>query len=81
MLSTQPHTQDPSRLAPLPEDDTQLILRSEINRYLPLAPQTMARWAVEGSGPPYLKLGRCAAYRTGDLREWMNSQVRQNTAT
>ena len=67
-------------LAPLPPDDDVLIRRADLPRYLPIAAQTAARWAVEGQGPPFIKVGaRLVAYRAGDLREWLQGQVRQNT--
>ncbi len=67
-------------LAPLPPDDDVLIRRADLPRYLPIAAQTAARWAVEGQGPRFIKVGRrIVAYRTGDLREWLQGQVRQNT--
>ena len=67
-------------LLPLPEDDEVLIRRSDIPQYIPVASQTLARWACEGQGPPFIKVGRrLVAYRAGDLREWLQNQVRQNT--
>ncbi len=67
-------------LAPLPPDDDVLIRRADLPRYLPIAAQTAARWAVEGQGPRFIKVGRrIVAYRAGDLRAWLQGQVRQNT--
>ncbi len=67
-------------LSPLPDDDDVLIRRTDLPRYLPIAAQTAARWAHEGQGPPFIKIGlRLVAYRAGDLREWLKSRVRQNT--
>lgn len=67
-------------LAPLPPDDDTLIRRADLPRYLPIAAQTAARWAVEGQGPKFVKIGRrLVAYRAGDLRVWLQGQMRQNT--
>lgn len=67
-------------LLPLPEDDDTLIRRSDLPQYIPVASQTLARWAVEGQGPRFIKVGRrLVAYRAGDLREWLHSQARDNT--
>ena len=67
-------------LLPLPEDDSVLIRRADLPRYLPIAAQTAARWSCEGKGPRFIKVGRrLVAYRAGDLREWLRSQVRENT--
>ena len=67
-------------LLPLPEDDDTLIRRADLPRYIPVAKQTLCRWAVEGQGPRFIKVGRrLVAYRAGDLREWLQSQTRENT--
>ena len=67
-------------LLPLPEDDDALIRRADLPRYIPVAVQTLSRWAVEGQGPRFIKVGRrLVAYRAGDLREWLKSQGRKNT--
>ena len=69
-------------LLPLPDGDDTLIRRADLPRYIPVAVQTLARWAVEGQGPPFIKVGaRLVAYRAGDLREWLQSQTRKNTVT
>lgn len=63
-------------LAPLPADDV-LIRRAHLSKYLPIAPQTAARWASEGRGPEFIKIGqRLVAYRAGDLRRWLEEQSR-----
>jgi predicted DNA-binding transcriptional regulator AlpA len=68
-------------LSPLPPEDDALIRRADVPRYLPLAAQTLARWAVEGGGPPYVKLGRrIVAYRAGDLRAWLRDGKRRSTS-
>lgn len=69
-----------TELLPLPQDDDTLIRRSDLPRYIPVAVQTAARWACEGQGPHFVKLGkRLVAYRAGDLRRWLQGQVRENT--
>ena len=67
-------------LLPLPQDDDTLIRRSDLPQYIPVAKQTLCRWAVEGQGPRFIKIGkRLVAYRSGDLREWLETQSRENT--
>jgi predicted DNA-binding transcriptional regulator AlpA len=71
---------DELALLPLPENDGTLIRRTDLPRYLPIASQTAARWAVEGQGPRFIKVGkRLVAYRAGDLRAWLRDQTRENT--
>ena len=64
-------------LAPLPQDDGVLIRRADLPRYLPIARQTLARWATEGKGPIFVKVGRMVAYRAGDVRRWLNDHTKQ----
>jgi predicted DNA-binding transcriptional regulator AlpA len=67
-------------LIALPIDDDVLIRRADLPKYLPIAAQTAARWSCEGRGPRFIKVGRrLVAYRTGDLREWLQGQTRKNT--
>ena len=67
-------------LLPIPEDDDTLIRRSDVPIYIPVAVQTLSRWAVEGQGPRFIKVGkRLVAYRAGDLRAWLRDQTRENT--
>jgi len=69
-----------ANLLPLPADDDILIRRADLPRYLPIARQTAARWAHEGQGPAFVKIGRrLVAYRAGDLRAWLRTRQRHNT--
>ena len=73
---------DEGFLLPLPKHDDALLRRADLPLYIPVASQTLARWAVEGQGPPFIKVGRrIVAYRVGDLRAWRQGQVRENTIT
>ena len=68
-------------LLPLPEDDDTLIRRADIPAYLGISPKTMARWAHEGQGPKFTKLGnKLVAYRAGDLRAWLRAGERTSTS-
>lgn len=67
-------------LLALPDNDNALIRRSDVPQYIPVAAQTLARWAVEGQGPCFVKIGkRLVAYRSGDLKKWLAENVRSNT--
>lgn len=39
-------------------------------RGLPIAPQTLAKYAVTGGGPVYRRFGRIPLYRAADLDSW-----------
>ena len=50
---------------------SRLLSREEAADYLGLKPQTLAAWAHQGQGPPYLKLGRAVRYDQTDLDGWL----------
>jgi len=61
-----------STLLPLPTKNV-LIPAAEISHYTGMAKQTHARWRHEGTGPPYIKLGRRVFYRSDDVKAWEES--------
>ena len=67
-------------LAPLPASNEALIPAQSISQYTGLSYQTHARWRHEGTGPAFLKLGRRVFYRTGDVRAWMDGNIRSHTS-
>jgi hypothetical protein len=46
------------------------LKRSEAAKFLGHNPQTLARWAVRGEGPPYFRLGKFVFYRLADLKAY-----------
>ncbi|WP_340644815.1 hypothetical protein [Phenylobacterium sp.] len=74
-------TQSPGELRPLPSDPETLITRRDVPLYVPVASQTLAKLAVIGGGPRYVRVGRRAAYRAGDLKTWLDSRSRLNTSS
>lgn len=47
--------------------------------YVGVAEKTMAQWAVKGTGPKFIKRGRCW-YRKEALDAWLNEGEAQSTA-
>jgi excisionase family DNA binding protein len=45
-----------------------------------LAPSTLAKLRLNGTGPSYCKLGRSVRYRRQDLEAWLESRLAQNTS-
>jgi excisionase family DNA binding protein len=45
-----------------------------------LAPSTLAKLRLNGTGPSYCKLGRSVRYRRKDLEAWLESRLAQNTS-
>ncbi len=73
-------TEPAGALRPLPSDPDTLITRRDVPLYVPIAAQTLAKLAVVGGGPPYVRVGRRAAYRAGDLKGWLSERSRTNTS-
>ncbi|MCF8879653.1 helix-turn-helix domain-containing protein [Hyphobacterium sp. SN044] len=48
--------------------------------YLGLAPSTLAKWRVDGTGPTYLKLGSAVRYKLDDLSDWLDSRSYSSTS-
>jgi hypothetical protein len=47
---------------------------------LRLSEVTLARWSIEGMGPPYRKFGRRVVYAKADLIAWADDQTQQSTS-
>ena len=48
------------------------ITRGDAARYLGLKERTLARWAMQGKGPPVLRVGGRCFYRRADLDRFIN---------
>jgi excisionase family DNA binding protein len=57
-----------------------LLTRRDAARRLNLKISTLEAWATRGGGPAYVKLGRAVRYRESDLKKFVESQIRYNTA-
>jgi excisionase family DNA binding protein len=51
-----------------------VFTRSEAAAYLGVSLPTLARWAGQGTGPNYYRLGRHARYRISDLDAFIMSR-------
>ena len=54
--------------------DDRLLSRSEVHSHFGLTQRYLEVVAVNGNGPPFIKLGRSDRYRVGDLREWIEAR-------
>ena len=48
--------------------------------YLHLAPQTLAKMRVSGTGPSYYKVGRRILYDRTELDGWLETRRRRSTS-
>lgn len=51
------------------------INTDEAAAFIGWKPQTLAVHRMNGSGPPYIRLGRSIRYRKCDLIEWLESNT------
>lgn len=58
----------------------EFLTTDEAARLLRLAPRTLERFRLEGTGPKFRKLGRRCLYSYHDLLAWTDSRVRQSTS-
>jgi excisionase family DNA binding protein len=55
-----------------PENDDELMTRTEAAKYLALQPQTLAAWACKGRNViPFIKHGKYVRYRRSDLEAFL----------
>ncbi|WP_072815755.1 helix-turn-helix transcriptional regulator [Rhodococcus zopfii] len=55
--------------------------RKEVAEYLGKAPQTLAIWAMNGTGPKYFKVNGTCRYRWSDVDAWLEAQATGGSAT
>lgn len=60
--------------------NSDLLATAAAAPYIKHAESTMNRWRVEGSGPPFIKLGRKVFYRKADLDAWLERHVVSSTS-
>ncbi len=53
------------------------IARAELARELDVTPDTLARWASDGTGPPAVKIGRRVMYRRAAVEKWLEQKERK----
>ena len=68
-------------LRPLPRATANIFLTAkEAADLLNVSPVTLARWRLEGSGPPFCKFGRTVRYERAALLNWARSRARRSTS-
>jgi len=54
------------------------INRAELARQLSVTPDTLARWATQGIGPPRIRIGRRVLYRRASVEKWLAEMERKS---
>lgn len=58
-----------------------LLTRAEVSRRLGVTPNTLARWAAERTGPPFVKFGSLRCSRVRYLEDGLEEFIRQHVVT
>lgn len=53
----------------------ELATRRQVAEFLQTSVPTLARWAGEGSGPRFIKLGSSVRYRRADVLAWIEQMA------
>lgn len=56
-----------------------LLTRRDAASFLGISPRTLELWAMNGSGPAYIKVGALCRYRLTDIQAWIAGQTRRHT--
>jgi hypothetical protein len=66
----------------MPEHDAdRWISRQELAERYGVPAKTPAEWASKGTGPRYAKFGRHVRYRLGDVIDWEQTRLLEQTQT
>jgi len=59
----------------------QLLTSAQVGKMLGLSEQALAKQRLNGSGPPFHKLGRRVRYDIEELRRWLRERIYTSTST
>lgn len=57
-------------------DAPKMLLRAEVASLLRVSTVTLARWAMNGAGPSFIKVGGRCLYPRDKLEQWIAEQGR-----
>lgn len=58
-----------------------LLTEKEVADYLGFSIRTVQKWRLIGSGPPFIRAStRAVRYRYSDLKQWLETRVRNSTS-
>jgi excisionase family DNA binding protein len=50
-----------------------LLTQQQVAEMLQVSVRTLERWRQNGSGPPFVKVGRSPRYRLADIERWLET--------
>ncbi|MGN7614602.1 helix-turn-helix transcriptional regulator [Magnetococcales bacterium HHB-1] len=63
----------------LPNNNKLCVRNNKAAELLGVRPQTLAKWRTEGTGPPFIKMGKTVVYQISALKEWLQANTTQST--
>ena len=54
-----------------PTSITDVMTESETAEHIGISLSGLRKWRNDGSGPPYIRIGRLIRYREKDIEEWL----------
>jgi excisionase family DNA binding protein len=63
------------RMATHEHEPGEMLTAAELARELKVSRRTLARWRSEGSGPPFVRVGRSPRYRWADVQAWLRAST------
>ena len=55
-------------------------IKNKRHEFVGLSVRTLERHRLAGTGPQYARLGRLIRYRQSDLKDWVDSNLRNSTS-
>jgi excisionase family DNA binding protein len=59
----------------------EMLTAAELAAELKVSRRTLARWRSEGSGPPFVRVGRSPRYRWADVQAWLRASAGPDAET
>lgn len=60
---------------------SQLLNQTEFCNHARKSEAWAERARLEGTGPPYIKIGRSVRYRASDVEDWLEANLRRSTSS
>ena len=57
-----------------------LLDTTQLAKAYGLAEVTLRKWRIAGTGPRFVRLGRCVRYRIADIESWVSSRTVGSTS-
>jgi hypothetical protein len=66
--------------APLVNTNKRYLKQQDAKEILPMSDGWFEKARLDGSGPPFIKIGRRVLYEENTLRKWVEARTRKSTS-